>query len=147
MTQPQGFKVKGQEHKVCKLVKALYGLKQAPRARYSKIDEYLRKVGFQRSESNDTLYFRMKNNHLVILVIYVDDLIIMGNNEVNIKRVKEELHASFKMKYLGPLHYYPRIEVTQHTNQIFLSQTVGPSILRNVHSGEMITFWDNFVRK
>jgi hypothetical protein len=47
MTQPQGFEEKGQEHKVFKLVKDLYGLKQAPRAWYAKMDEYLRKVGFQ----------------------------------------------------------------------------------------------------
>jgi hypothetical protein len=47
MTQPQGVEIKGQEHKVCKLVKALYGLKQAPRAWYAKMDDYLQKVGFQ----------------------------------------------------------------------------------------------------
>jgi hypothetical protein len=57
MTQPQGFEAEGQEHKVCKLVKALYVLKQSPRAWYAKMDNYLRKVGFQRSESDDTLYF------------------------------------------------------------------------------------------
>ena len=55
MTQPPSFDIEGQEHKVCKLIKALYGLKQAPQAWYAKMDEYLRKVGFQRSESNDTL--------------------------------------------------------------------------------------------
>ena len=52
-------KVEGKEYKVCKLIKALYGLKQEPRAWYAKIDEYLRHVGFHRSESDDTLYFRM----------------------------------------------------------------------------------------
>jgi hypothetical protein len=57
MNQPQGFESKGQEYKVCKLVKALYGLKQAPRAWYAKMDEYLRKVGFQQSKSDDTSYF------------------------------------------------------------------------------------------
>jgi len=56
MTQPPGFEIEGQEHKVCKLIKALYGLKQAPRAWYAKMDDYLKKFGFQRSESDDTLY-------------------------------------------------------------------------------------------
>jgi hypothetical protein len=65
----------------------------------------------------------MQNKHLVILVLYVDDLIITRNNEVHIKQVKEELQAGFKMSDLGPLHYYLGVEVTQHTNQIFLSQT------------------------
>jgi hypothetical protein len=57
-------------------VKALYGLKQAPRTWYAKMDEYLRKVGFQQSESDDTLYFRMQDKHMAILVLYVDDLVI-----------------------------------------------------------------------
>jgi hypothetical protein len=80
-------------------------------------------MGFQRSESNDTLYFRMKNKHMVILVLYVDDLIITGNNEAHIKQVKEELKAGFKMTDLGTLHYYLGVEISQHPNQIFLSQT------------------------
>jgi hypothetical protein len=47
MQQPPGFEIAGQGHKLCKLIKALYGLKQAPGAWYTKMDEYLRKVGFQ----------------------------------------------------------------------------------------------------
>jgi hypothetical protein len=47
MQQPLGFKIAGREHKVCKLIKALYGLKKAPQAWYTKMDEYLRKFGFQ----------------------------------------------------------------------------------------------------
>jgi len=58
MTQPPGFEIEEQEHKLCKLIKDLYGLKQAPQAWYAKMDEYLWKVGFQRSESDDTLYVR-----------------------------------------------------------------------------------------
>jgi hypothetical protein len=68
-TQPQGFEAKGQEHKFCKRVKDLHGLKQAPQSWYAKMDEYLRKVGFQRSESNDTLYFRIQDKNTVILVL------------------------------------------------------------------------------
>eukprot|EP00253_Pinus_taeda_P007126 PITA_07126 len=64
MTQPPCFEIEGQEHKVCKLIKALYGLKQAPRAWYANMDEYLMKVGFQRSESNDTLYVRKQGKYL-----------------------------------------------------------------------------------
>jgi hypothetical protein len=79
MTQPPGFELEGQEQKVCKLIKALYGLKQAPRAWYAKMDDYLRKVGFKRSESDDTLYVHLQGKNMVILVMYVDDLIITGN--------------------------------------------------------------------
>ena len=65
----------------------------------------------------------MQDKHFVIIVLYVDDLIITGNNEDHIKPVKGELHAGFKMTGLGTLHYYLEVEVTQHPNNIFLSQT------------------------
>jgi hypothetical protein len=48
----------------------------------------------------------MQDKHMVILVLYVDDLIIIGNNEADIKQVKEELKEGFKMTNLGTLHYY-----------------------------------------
>ena len=54
--QPKGFQVKGQEEKVYLLKKALYGLKQAPRAWYSRIDEHLQSLGFDKSPSEATLY-------------------------------------------------------------------------------------------
>jgi hypothetical protein len=123
MAQPKGFEVEGQKHKFFKLVKDLYGLKQAPRDWYAKMDNYLQKVGFQQSESNDTLYFQMQDKHLVILVLYVDDLIIIGNNDVHIKWVKEKFKAGFKMIDLETLHYYLGVEVSQNPNKIFLSQT------------------------
>eukprot|EP00253_Pinus_taeda_P036422 PITA_36422 len=123
MTQPLGFEVEGQEHKVCKLIKALYGLKQAPRAWYAKMDEYLKKVGFQRSESDDTLYVRQQGKYLVILVMYVDDLIITGNHDDHIAQVKKELQAGFKMTDLGLLHYYLGVEVFQCPRHIFISHS------------------------
>ena len=69
------------------------------------MDEYLKKVGFQRSEYDDTFYVRQEGKYLVILVMYVDDLIITGNNDDHIAQVKTELHAGFKMNDLGLLHY------------------------------------------
>ena len=123
MTQPPGFEIEGQEHKVCKLIKALYGLKQAPQAWYAKMDDYLKKVGFQRSESDDTLYVQQQGKYLVILVMYVDDLIITGNHDDDIAQVKKELHAGFTMTDLGLLHYYLGVEVFQRPHHIFISQS------------------------
>jgi len=56
--QPPGYEVKDQEHRVYKLKKDLYGLKQAPGAWYSRIDSYLIKNGFRRSDNEPTLYVR-----------------------------------------------------------------------------------------
>jgi hypothetical protein len=55
--------------------------------------------------------------------MYVDDLIITGNNDDHIAQVKNELHVGFKMTYLGLLHYYLGIEVFQRPHHILISQS------------------------
>lgn len=122
MTQQPSFEIKGQEHKFYKLIKALYQLKQAPRASFAKMDEYLQKVGFQRSECDDTLYVRQQGQNMVIIVMYIDDLVITGNNDDHTVHVKKELHEGFKMTDLGLLHYYIGVELFQCPHHIFISQ-------------------------
>eukprot|EP00253_Pinus_taeda_P029221 PITA_29221 len=123
MSQPEGFAVKGHEHKVCKLVKSLYGLKQAPRAWYEKLTEHLLKLNFNHFDLDDaTLFVKKVGKTVVYLVVYVDDLLMAGNNESYIASIKKELGKSFEMTDLGYVHYYLCIEVTQHPKSIFLSQ-------------------------
>ena len=59
--------------------KSLYGMKQAPRAWYSKIDSYLQRMGFQKSEAYPNLYFIMVGDDPLILLLYVDNLFITGD--------------------------------------------------------------------
>eukprot|EP00253_Pinus_taeda_P033526 PITA_33526 len=122
MTQPPGFKVAGQEQKVCRLVKALYGLKQAPRAWYMKIDKYLIDHGFQRSPSDVNLYIKHTGGDLLFVVVYVDDLIITGSSTHLINGIKRDLCNTFDMTDLGLLHYCLGVEVWQ-TENIFLSKS------------------------
>lgn len=82
VTQPDGFVVSSNEHKVYKLRKALYGLKQAPRAWYRRIDSYFLSNGFVRSENEPTLYVKKyENGGFLVVCIYVDDMIYMGSSE------------------------------------------------------------------
>jgi hypothetical protein len=76
--QPQGFEVEDRKTHVCKLKKALYGLKQAPRAWYGRIDSFLTSLGFTKSKVDSNLYFKVMNDELVILLMYVDDLFLTG---------------------------------------------------------------------
>ena len=71
--QPQGFEVEDMKSHVCRLKKALYGLKQAPKAWYGRIDSFLTSLGFTKSKANSNLYFKIMDNELVILLLYVDD--------------------------------------------------------------------------
>jgi hypothetical protein len=74
--QPGGFRYPWEEYHVCKLNKALYGLKQAPRAWYERIDSFLQSLGFTKSIADPNLYIKIVQNHPVILVLYVNDILL-----------------------------------------------------------------------
>jgi hypothetical protein len=90
--------------------KALYGLKQAPRAWYARMDIYLTRLGFSKSHVDPNIYYKFVNNAPVILLLYVDDLFIIGEESLIIQ-CKKELTYEFDMKDLGLMHYYLGLEV------------------------------------
>ena len=71
--QPQGFEVEDKKIHVYKLKKALYGLKQAPRAWFGRIDSFLVRLRFTKIKVDLNLYFKVMDDELVILLLYVDD--------------------------------------------------------------------------
>ena len=102
MDQPEGFKVKGKEHMVCKLKKSLYGLKQAPRQWYKKFDPFMVGHEYTRTNADHCVYVRkVPNGKFVILLLYVDDMLIVGQDAGVIGNLKKNLFKSFDMKDLG----------------------------------------------
>jgi len=87
MTLPPGLCRQG-ERLVCRLHKSLYGLKQAPRNWFSKFLEAIKTVGFSQSHSNHSLFVQEKGSTLIMVLIYVDDIIITGNNDKAIQDLK-----------------------------------------------------------
>jgi len=61
-------------------------------------------------------------NSLLILVLYVDELLIIGSSASTIVAVKDILHNKFSMKEMGPLHYFLGLEISQDASSIKLSQ-------------------------
>jgi hypothetical protein len=108
--KPQGFEVEDRKSHVCRLKKALYGLKQAPRAWYGRIDSFLTSLGFTKSKADSNLYFKIMENEPVILLLYVDDLFLTGEEKI-IAECKQRLAAEFEMKDLGLMHYFLGLEV------------------------------------
>ena len=88
--QPQGFEVEDRRTHVWKLKKALYGLKQAPRAWYERIDSFLSSMGFTKSKVDPNLYLKIVEDEPIILLLYVDDLFLIGN-EKQIMESKKKL--------------------------------------------------------
>ena len=77
--QLEGFVAHNKETHVCRLKKALYRLKQAPRVWYERIDTYLQKMGFVKSEVDANLYYLVVRGEILILVLYVDNLSLTGS--------------------------------------------------------------------
>ena len=84
MSQPKGFVDSTRPQYVYKLRKALYGLKQAPKAWFEKLEGALLSWGFQNSISYSSLFYSLKNDNLLLLLIYVDDILITEDCQADI---------------------------------------------------------------
>ena len=84
MEQPQGFVSLEFPNHVCRLKKALYGLKQAPRVWDGQIAQYLSFCEFHSSSSDPSLFVKVTSSMYTILFLYVDDMIITDDNDVEI---------------------------------------------------------------
>ncbi|XP_050139286.1 uncharacterized mitochondrial protein AtMg00810-like [Malus sylvestris] len=120
--QPSGYEIKRHEDKVLKLKKALYGLKQAPRAWNSRIDKYFQENNFIKCPHEHTLYVKVKDEDILIVCLYVDDLILTGSNPSMYEEFKRVMIKEFEMTDIGLMAYYLGIEVKQNEEGIFISQ-------------------------
>ena len=117
---PDGFVIHGKDSHVCKLKKSLYGLKQAPRAWYARIDIYLQKLGFLKSDADSNLYFKVVENQPLVLFLYMDDL-FLTREEILVVECLREITFEIEMKYLGLMHYFIGLDILERNGEIFLS--------------------------
>ncbi|GKA59938.1 reverse transcriptase [Tanacetum coccineum] len=120
--QPPGYAKVGEETKVLKLKKALYGLKQAPRAWNTRIDSFLKRMGYVQCPYEHALYIKQVENRVLVAALYVDDLIFTGNNKLMIDQFKESMTREFDMTDMGLMKYFLGLEVRQGISGIFVSQ-------------------------
>ena len=126
MRQPEGFAVSGQESKVCRLRKALYGLKQASRQWHRKLHNALRDLGFRQSAGDSSVYLmsRQGGDSITILIVYVDDITLMGDSIEQIHLTKKKLADLFELTDLGEISFYLGLRITRDrkTRSISLDQ-------------------------
>lgn len=122
MEQPPGFVNPNAPTHVCCLIKALYGLKQAPRAWFQRLSTFLIHIGFQCSRANPSLFIFKRDSAILYLLIYLDDIILTGNDVSFIKKFTNRLHDEFAIKDLGKLSYFLGLEVIYTSTGLFLSQ-------------------------
>ncbi|XP_057985374.1 uncharacterized mitochondrial protein AtMg00810-like [Hevea brasiliensis] len=109
-------------HKVCKLRRALYRLKQAPRAWFAKFSFTLAQIGFLSSPYDSALFTRRTDSGIVLLLLYVDDMIITGDDSFRISELHYYLNQHFEMKDLVSLSCFLGLEVSQNSDGYYLSQ-------------------------
>jgi hypothetical protein len=107
---------------VCCLRHSLHGLKQAPRAWFQRFASVITAAGFPQSDHDSALFIHTSPRGHTLLLLYVDDMLITGNDSEYIAFVKAHLSEQFLMSDLGPLSYFLRIEVSSTSDGIYLSQ-------------------------
>lgn len=107
---------------VCRLKKSLYGLKQAPWCWFAKLSTALTHYGFIQSYDDYSLFTLHRGATTLHILVYVDDLIIIGNDADAIHQCKTYLNTCFHMKDLGKLKYILGVEVCRGPRVVFLSQ-------------------------
>jgi len=121
MKLPPGFHTNDTQM-VCRLQKSLYGLRQAPRQWFSKLSTKLCEYGFIRSYADYSLFTYRKGDVFMAVLVYVDDIVLTGNNPAATVHFKNYLHTCFSIKDLGILKYFLGIEAARSPQGLFLCQ-------------------------
>ena len=111
-----------ESNKVCHLRRALYGLKQAPRAWFAKFSSTISRLGYMDSHYDFALFLRCTDKGIILLLLYVDDMIITGDDLSSIQELKVFLSQQFEMKNLGHLSYFLGLEITHSTDGLYITQ-------------------------
>lgn len=113
-------KTKYNSKTVCKLNKSIYGLKKSPKCWNIKFNTVMEKENFVRSQNDFCLYIKNVNNIKLYVLLYVDDVLILGTNLLEVERLKVILNNNFSMKDLGTVSSYLGINVKQNINSGYI---------------------------
>ena len=120
MQPPLGLSV--ESNKVCHLQRALYGLKQAPQAWFAKFSSTISRLGYMASHYDSVLFLRRTDKGTILLLLYVDDIIITGDDLSDIQELKDFLRQQFEIKDPGHLSYFLGLEITHSTDRLYITQ-------------------------
>jgi len=92
---------------VCKLHRSLYGLKQLPHAWFGKFSSIVQRFGLRCNETGHSVFYSYTSlRKCIYQIVYVDDIVITGNDTIGISQLKEHLCRHFQTKDLGSLKYF-----------------------------------------
>ena len=121
MKVPQGI-TPPKPSQVCKLLKSLYGLKQASRQWFEKLTQFLYAQSFTQAIADQTLFTKITATAYTVILVYVDDIILVGTCLKEFDSLKQALHNAFRIKNLGELKFFLGLEVARSSKGISLCQ-------------------------
>ena len=122
MHQPQRYVDSTHPDYVCKLHKSLYGLKQAPRAWFEQFAFHLLHLGFVAFMADSSLFVYSLDHTIICLLLYVDDIIVTGNDSAQVHNLITALGMVFELMDLGPFNYFLGIQITKTSHGLTLTQ-------------------------
>ena len=120
--QPPGFRSFNFPNYVFKLKKALYGLKHAPRAWYERLSKFLISSGFKMGKIDTILFIKLRENDILIVQIYVDDIIFGATNVSLCEKFAKFMHSEFEMSMMGELNFFLGLQIKQLKGGTFINQ-------------------------
>nr|KYP42347.1 Retrovirus-related Pol polyprotein from transposon TNT 1-94 [Cajanus cajan] len=121
MDQSPCFTTSYQPHLVCRLHHSIYGPKQSPRTWFGHFSLALIEFSMTQCEVDHSVFFLHSSFGLcTYFVVYVDDIVITGDDSDGICHLKSHLQHQFQMKDLDPLKYFLGIEVAQSASNIVI---------------------------
>ncbi|GJR00654.1 retrotransposon protein, putative, ty1-copia subclass [Tanacetum coccineum] len=111
MEQPEGFVNPKYLNRICKLKRSIYELKQASRQWNKRFNDEIKKFGFTQNHDEPCIYLKASGSNVTFLILYVDDILIIGNNIPMLQDVKSYLGRCFTIKDLGEAAYILGIKI------------------------------------
>ena len=121
MAQPEGFVSTFEKTKVFKLQRSIYGLKQVSRQWNIRFHNSITSFGFAMIEKDHCVYLKKSGKSILILSLYVDDILIVGNDKTSIETTKAWLSSHFEMTDMGEAHYGLKVKITRDCSRKLLS--------------------------
>jgi len=108
------FVANGQEDRVCRFKRSIYGLKQSSRSWYLRFHEAITSFGLSMVSEDHRVYVKRSTGGIIFLTLYVDDILLVGNNLEMIEATKKWLSSVFEMKDMGEAKYVLGMEIIRN---------------------------------
>ncbi|KAL0418996.1 UNVERIFIED_CONTAM: Retrovirus-related Pol polyprotein from transposon TNT 1-94 [Sesamum radiatum] len=145
MNQSDGFTVVGEEQKVCHLQRSIYGLKQASRSWNIYFDEVIRGYDFVKNYFDPCVYKKVSGSSVLFLVLYVDDILLIGNDIQMLGDTKACISTQFSMKDLGEASYILGIKICRDRSKRILGMTQNSYVEKVLNRFKMEHFKQGFL--